>query len=61
MNKLKNRHFFQFIGGVQTPGILVVKKEVLRQNAVPVGGGGGGAVFFVTETDHRSFDFGFLI
>ena len=44
---------FKFIGGVQTPGVLVVKKEVLRQNAVPAGGGGGGAVFFVKEQDHR--------
>jgi selenocysteine lyase/cysteine desulfurase len=44
---------FQFLGGVQTPGILIVKKEILRQNPVPVGGGGGGAVFFVKETDHR--------
>jgi selenocysteine lyase/cysteine desulfurase len=41
------------LGGVQTPGILIVKKEILRQNPVPVGGGGGGAVFFVMETDHR--------
>ena len=46
-------YFGKFIGGVQTPGVLVVKKDVLRQNVVPAGGGGGGAVFFVTESDHR--------
>ena len=51
-NKL-NAYFFKFIGGVQTPGILIVKKDILTQNAVPAGGGGGGAVFFVKENDHR--------
>ena len=41
----------KFVGGVQTPGVLIAKK-VLFQNRVP-NGGGGGTVFYVTDTDHR--------
>ena len=42
----------KFVGGVQSPGILIAKKS-LFQNRVPSGGGGGGAVFYVTDSDHR--------
>jgi len=41
----------KFVGGVQTPGVLIAKKA-LFQNRVP-NGGGGGTVFYVTDTDHR--------
>ena len=41
----------KFVGGVQTPGILIAKKS-LFQNRAP-NGGGGGSVFYVTESDHR--------
>ncbi|XP_046666052.1 LOW QUALITY PROTEIN: uncharacterized protein LOC124357947 [Homalodisca vitripennis] len=41
----------KFIGGVQTPGVLVAKKS-LFVNTVPQGCGGG-TVFFVTATGHR--------
>ena len=41
----------KFVGGVQTPGVLIAKKS-LFQNRVP-NGGGGGAVFYVTDADHR--------
>jgi hypothetical protein len=41
----------QFMGGVGTPGVLVVKKRLL-QNAVPAAPGGG-TVFFVTDESHR--------
>lgn len=40
----------KFIGGVQTPGVLVVKKSLL-QNDVP-NGAGGGTVFFVDREAH---------
>jgi selenocysteine lyase/cysteine desulfurase len=40
----------KFVGGVGSPGILVVKKKLL-QNAVPAAPGGG-TVFFVTENSH---------
>lgn len=40
----------KFVGGVQTPGILVVKKSLL-QNHVP-NGAGGGTVFFVDRDAH---------
>ena len=42
----------KFVGGVQTPGILVAKKELFK-NEAPAFGGGGGSVFFVTESDHK--------
>ncbi|KAL9973375.1 hypothetical protein ACROYT_G019827 [Oculina patagonica] len=41
----------KFVGGVETPGILVAKKS-LFVNPVP-SGCGGGSVFFVTENSHR--------
>ena len=41
----------KFLGGVQTPGVLIAKKS-LFQNCVP-DGAGGGAVFYVTDSDHR--------
>ncbi|KAK3925055.1 tRNA-cytidine(32) 2-sulfurtransferase [Frankliniella fusca] len=41
----------KFVGGVQTPGILVAKKSLFR-NSVP-NGCGGGSVFFVTQGGHR--------
>ncbi|KAF4523112.1 hypothetical protein B566_EDAN003126 [Ephemera danica] len=50
----KDAMFFsvhKFVGGVQTPGVLVAKKALFR-NTVP-NGCGGGTVFFVTRDDHR--------
>ncbi len=41
----------KFIGGPGTPGILVVKKELLK-NCVPVAPGGG-TVIYVTPEDHQ--------
>jgi len=41
----------KFIGGVQTPGILIAKKHMFR-NAKP-SAPGGGTVFFVTDKKHR--------
>ncbi|KAF0310154.1 tRNA-cytidine(32) 2-sulfurtransferase [Amphibalanus amphitrite] len=41
----------KMIGGVQTPGVLVVKKRLVR-NSVPEGAGGG-TVFFVRRENHR--------
>ncbi|ELU08113.1 hypothetical protein CAPTEDRAFT_90010, partial [Capitella teleta] len=41
----------KFVGGVQTPGILVAKKKLFR-NTVPYCGGGGGSVFFVSDCDN---------
>lgn len=41
----------KFIGGPQTPGILIAKKK-LFVNKVPEGCGGG-TVFYVTKNDHR--------
>ncbi|XP_068718445.1 uncharacterized protein [Montipora capricornis] len=41
----------KFVGGVQTPGILIAKKNLFK-NPVP-SGCGGGSVFFVTENSHR--------
>ncbi|KAL1110423.1 hypothetical protein AAG570_007954 [Ranatra chinensis] len=41
----------KFVGGVQTPGILVAKKS-LFVNPVPQACGGG-TVFFVSRSDHR--------
>ncbi|XP_047121332.1 uncharacterized protein LOC124804985 [Schistocerca piceifrons] len=50
----KDAMFFsvhKFVGGVQSPGVLVAKK-VLFNNPVP-NGCGGGTVFFVTRDGHR--------
>ncbi|CAN8006412.1 unnamed protein product [Ixodes hexagonus] len=41
----------KFVGGPDTPGVLVAKKK-LFVNAVP-SGCGGGSVFFVSRTGHR--------
>ena len=41
----------KFVGGVQTPGILIAKKKLFT-NQVP-DGVGGGTVLFVTDDDHR--------
>eukprot|EP00118_Oscarella_pearsei_P017421 m.172220 g.172220 ORF g.172220 m.172220 type:complete len:899 (+) comp39084_c0_seq8:2372-5068(+) len=41
----------KFVGGVNTPGVLIAKKELFK-NHVP-SGCGGGTVFFVTRTSHR--------
>lgn len=41
----------KFVGGVQTPGILIAKKKLFT-NDVP-DGAGGGTVLFVTNDDHR--------
>eukprot|EP00095_Tigriopus_kingsejongensis_P008560 snap_masked-scaffold548_size139981-processed-gene-0.14 protein:Tk08560 transcript:snap_masked-scaffold548_size139981-processed-gene-0.14-mRNA-1 annotation:"PREDICTED: uncharacterized protein LOC100175538" len=41
----------KFVGGGQTPGVLIAKKR-LFMNDTP-NGGGGGSVFFVKEDDHR--------
>lgn len=42
----------KFVGGVQTPGVLIAKKELFKRKT-PQFGGGGGSVFFVTEKDHK--------
>ena len=44
--------FHKFVGGVQTPGVLVAKKSLFK-NRSPHLGGGGGSVFFVTERESR--------
>ncbi|XP_065845865.1 uncharacterized protein [Oscarella lobularis] len=41
----------KFVGGVNTPGILIAKKALFK-NPVP-SSSGGGTVFFVTRTTHR--------
>ncbi|XP_071445541.1 uncharacterized protein [Hetaerina americana] len=50
----KDAMFFsvhKFIGGVQTPGVLIAKKALFK-NSVP-NGCGGGSVFFVSRDSHR--------
>jgi selenocysteine lyase/cysteine desulfurase len=42
----------KMIGGVQTPGILVVKKHLINQTIAPKRSGGG-TVFYVTHKHHR--------
>jgi len=43
----------KFVGGVNSPGVLVAKKR-LFQNAVPADGSvGGGTVYFVKDGSHR--------
>ena len=44
----------KFIGGPQTPGVLVVRRELIR-NRVPTAPGGGTALF-VDPTGHRYLD-----
>ena len=41
----------KFVGGPQTPGLLIVKKSVIERNPVP-GGSGGGTVLFVDRNSH---------
>ena len=41
----------KFVGGVQTPGVLVVKKSLFRNQSPNCPG--GGTVFYVTDSDHR--------
>lgn len=55
----KDAMFFsvhKFVGGVQTPGVLIAKKALFR-SSVP-NGCGGGTVFFVTRDDHRYLQVG---
>ncbi len=42
----------KMIGGVQTPGVLVVKKRLVNQTIAPKRSGGG-TVFYVTHKHHR--------
>ncbi len=42
----------KFIGGVETPGVLIVKKHLFLNEQKPEQPGGG-TVFFVTDQDHR--------
>eukprot|EP00163_Fabomonas_tropica_P001254 TRINITY_DN10954_c0_g1_i2.p1 TRINITY_DN10954_c0_g1~~TRINITY_DN10954_c0_g1_i2.p1 ORF type:complete len:1039 (-),score=255.27 TRINITY_DN10954_c0_g1_i2:84-3200(-) len=42
----------KFVGGPQTPGVLVIKKQILEHCHRPMYPGGG-TVFFVTPDDHR--------
>jgi selenocysteine lyase/cysteine desulfurase/tRNA(Ile)-lysidine synthase TilS/MesJ len=42
----------KFIGGVETPGVLIVKKHLFLNERRPQQPGGG-TVFFVTDKDHR--------
>jgi selenocysteine lyase/cysteine desulfurase len=44
----------KFVGGPQTPGVLVVRRELVR-NEVPTAPGGG-TVLFVDPTGHRYLD-----
>jgi selenocysteine lyase/cysteine desulfurase len=41
----------KFVGGVNTPGVLIAKKALFRHSAPS--GAGGGAVHYVTRTSHR--------
>jgi selenocysteine lyase/cysteine desulfurase len=42
----------KMIGGVQTPGILIIKKHLVNQT-IPPKRSGGGTVFYVTHKHHR--------
>jgi tRNA(Ile)-lysidine synthase TilS/MesJ/selenocysteine lyase/cysteine desulfurase len=42
----------KLLGGIGTPGVLVVKKHLVRSTNPP-GRSGGGTVFYVTQTHHR--------
>jgi len=42
----------KMMGGVQTPGILILKKHLVHQTLAPRRSGGG-TVFYVTHTHHR--------
>jgi selenocysteine lyase/cysteine desulfurase len=41
----------KLVGGVSTPGILLLKKRLLKRGASSATPGGG-TVFYVTEKDH---------
>ncbi|KAJ6641284.1 putative cysteine desulfurase, partial [Pseudolycoriella hygida] len=41
----------KFVGGPQTPGVLVAKRHIFEKKR-STDGGGGGSVFFVTKEDH---------
>merc|ERR1719474_1409842 len=41
----------KFVGGVQTPGVLIAKKHLFRSMSPNIAG--GGTVFFVSEDHHR--------
>ena len=43
----------KFLGGVGSPGVLVVKRAVLPSTGTLPGTSGGGTVFYVTENHHR--------
>lgn len=43
----------KFIGGVNSPGVLVMKKALLNNSAPAPPNIGGGTVFFVTDSAHR--------
>jgi selenocysteine lyase/cysteine desulfurase/tRNA(Ile)-lysidine synthase TilS/MesJ len=54
-NIAKDAIFFsphKMIGGVATPGVLIVKKHLVSQVQVP-SRSGGGTVFYVTQEHHR--------
>ena len=42
----------KMVGGIGTPGVLVVKKHLINQENAP-SRSGGGTVFYVTNTHHR--------
>lgn len=42
----------KMIGGINTPGVLIMKKHLVNQTNAP-GRSGGGTVFYVTHTHHR--------
>mmetsp|Transcript_16178 Transcript_16178/g.24424 ORF Transcript_16178/g.24424 Transcript_16178/m.24424 type:complete len:1204 (-) Transcript_16178:222-3833(-) len=42
----------KMLGGIGTPGVLIVKKNLVNQENPP-GRSGGGTVFYVTNTHHR--------
>lgn len=42
----------KMVGGINTPGILILKKHLVNQTNAP-GRSGGGTVFYVTHTHHR--------
>jgi selenocysteine lyase/cysteine desulfurase len=42
----------KLLGGVGTPGVLVIKKHLISQSNAP-GRSGGGTVFYVTHAHHR--------
>eukprot|EP00957_Ditylum_brightwellii_P075591 5745311-Ditylum_brightwellii.AAC.1 len=43
----------KMLGGINTPGVLVIKKSLVDQISPPSKRGGGGAVFYVTQQHHR--------